>query len=288
MKKILLILMVVITSFCLTGCIKRDNMENITIYTTNYPTEYITKRLYGKFSKVKSIYPDGVNIETYKLTSKQISDYSKSDLFIFNGLSDEKVYVTKMRDVNKDLKIIDTTLSMEYDNSIEEVWLDPSNFLMVAQNIKAGLDEYIDSYYLNSYIDEQYEKLKIEASNLDAEFKNVISGGNTNVIVCDNNMFKYLEKYGLDVYVLDDKNNDFNKVSNEVKNLVRQGKIKYIFVKNNEDVSKGVKEFAEENNLEIKKWNTLSNISEIERSENKDYFSIMNENLDLLKDELYK
>lgn len=280
--------MVVITSFCLTGCIKRDNMENITIYTTNYPTEYITKRLYGKFSKVKSIYPDGVNIETYKLTSKQISDYSKSDLFIFNGLSDEKVYVTKMRDVNKDLKIIDTTLSMEYDNSIEEVWLDPSNFLMVAQNIKAGLDEYIDSYYLNSYIDEQYEKLKIEASNLDAEFKNVISGGNTNVIVCDNNMFKYLEKYGLDVYVLDDKNNDFNKVSNEVKNLVRQGKIKYIFVKNNEDVSKGVKEFAEENNLEIKKWNTLSNISEIERSENKDYFSIMNENLDLLKDELYK
>lgn len=288
MKKILLILMVVITSFCLTGCIKRDNMENITIYTTNYPTEYITKRLYGKFSKVKSIYPDGVNIETYKLTNKQISDYSKSDLFIFNGLSDEKVYVTKMRDVNKDLKIIDTTLSMEYDNSIEEVWLDPSNFLMVAQNIKAGLDEYIDSYYLNSYIDEQYEKLKIEASNLDAEFKNVISGGNTNVIVCDNNMFKYLEKYGLDVYVLDDKNNDFNKVSNEVKNLVRQGKIKYIFVKNNEDVSKGVKEFAEENNLEIKKWNTLSNISEIERSENKDYFSIMNENLDLLKDELYK
>lgn len=288
MKKILLILMVIITSFCLTGCIKRDNMENITIYTTNYPTEYITKRLYGKFSKVKSIYPDGVNIETYKLTSKQISDYSKSDLFIFNGLSDEKVYVTKMRDVNKDLKIIDTTLSMEYDNSIEEVWLDPSNFLMVAQNIKAGLDEYIDSYYLNSYIDEQYEKLKIEASNLDAEFKNVISGGNTNVIVCDNSMFKYLEKYGLDVYVLDDKNNDFNKVSNEVKNLVRQGKIKYIFVKNNEDVSKGVKEFAEENNLEIKKWNTLSNISEIERSENKDYFSIMNENLDLLKDELYK
>ena len=112
MRKITNIILILFITICLTGCIKRDNMEGITIYTTNYPSEYITKRLYGSFSKVKSIYPDGVNINNYKLTNKQLTDYSNSDLFIFNGLNNEKNYVTKMRKNNKNLKIIDTTLSM--------------------------------------------------------------------------------------------------------------------------------------------------------------------------------
>src|SRR5690625_5287963 len=138
MKKIVNILVLLCLVISLSGCIKRDSMEDITIYTTNYPTEYITRRLYGEYSDIESIYPDGVNINNYKLTNKQIEDYSKADLFIFNGLSNEKNYVESMRENNKDLKIIDTTLSMEYNNSIEELWLDPSNFLMMAQNIKTG------------------------------------------------------------------------------------------------------------------------------------------------------
>ena len=97
MRKICSIFILFVLVFSLTGCLKRDNMEDITIYTTNYPTEYITKRLYGEFSDVKSIYPDGVNINTYKLTDKQLEDYSNSDLFIFNGLSNEKDYVESMR-----------------------------------------------------------------------------------------------------------------------------------------------------------------------------------------------
>ena len=157
MKKIVNILVLLCLVISLSGCIKRDSMEDITIYTTNYPTEYITKRLYGEFSTIKSIYPDGVNINAYKLTDKQIEDYSKSNLFIFNGLSNEKDYVEPMREINKNLKIIDTTLSMEYNDSIEELWLDPSNFLMMAQNVKTGFNEYIDSYYLTNKIEENYE-----------------------------------------------------------------------------------------------------------------------------------
>ena len=84
MKRVCSLFLLIILVFSLTGCLKRDNMEDITIYTTNYPTEYITKRLYGEFSTIKSIYPDGVNINTYKLTDKQIEDYSKSNLFIFS------------------------------------------------------------------------------------------------------------------------------------------------------------------------------------------------------------
>ena len=288
MRKITNVILILFITICLTGCIKRDNMEGITIYTTNYPSEYITKRLYGSFSKVKSIYPDGVNINNYKLTDKQLADYSNSDLFIFNGLNNEKNYVTKMRKNNKNLKIIDTTLSMEYDNSIEQLWLDPSNFLMMAQNVKTGLNEYIDSYYLRNKINENYEKLKIEASNLDAKMKEIVTSASSKSIVVSSNTFKYLEKYGLKVYSLDEKNSDVNVTYKEVLKLINKGDIKYIFIKSNDKTNRYVQSLQKQTNVIVQSWHTLSNLSEIERSEKKDYFSIMNNNLERLKNELYK
>lgn len=288
MKKIIKIVTIFTLMFSLTGCLKRDSMEDITIYTTNYPTEYITQRLYGEYSEVKSIYPDGVNIKDYKLTNKQIKDYSKAQLFIFNGLSSEKNYVEKMRENNKDLKIIDTTLSMEYTNGIEELWLDPSNFLMMAQNIKTGFGEYIDSYYLNNQIEEKYEELKIEASNLDAKIKEVVSNGNSKAIVVSSNLFKYLEKYGLTVYSLDESNTDVNAVYRQVLNLVNEGSIKYIFTTASSENNSTVQKLINNTNISQQSWHTLSNLTEAERTENEDYFTLMNKNLELLKNELYK
>ena len=60
MKKLLIIFLSIL---CLTGCFKRDDMENINIYTTIYPITYITERLYGEYSNIESIYPDGVNVK---------------------------------------------------------------------------------------------------------------------------------------------------------------------------------------------------------------------------------
>lgn len=288
MKKIVNLFILFVLVFSLSGCLKRDNMEDISIYTTNYPSEYITQRLYGDYSDIKSIYPDGVNIKDYKLTNKQIEDYSKADLFIFNGISDEKDYVEKMRKDNGDLKIIDTTLSMEYTNGIEELWLDPSNFLMMAQNIKTGFGEYIDSYYLNNKIEENYEGLKIEASNLDAKFKETVSNGNSKIIVASSNLFKYLEKYGITVYSLDESNTDVNAIYRQVLNLANDGSIKYIFTIANEKSNSTVQKLLDNTNLEAVEWHTLSILTEEERSENEDYFTLMNSNLELLKNELYK
>lgn len=288
MKKIVNLFILFVLVFSLSGCLKRDNMEDISIYTTNYPSEYITQRLYGDYSDIKSIYPDGVNIKDYKLTNKQIEDYSKADLFIFNGISDEKDYVEKMRKDNGNLKIIDTTLSMEYTNGIEELWLDPSNFLMMAQNIKTGFGEYIDSYYLNNKIEENYEELKIEASNLDAKFKETVSNGNSKIIVASSNLFKYLEKYGITVYSLDESNTDVNAIYRQVLNLANEGSIKYVFTIANEKSNSTVQKLLDNTDLEDVEWHTLSILTEEERSENEDYFTLMNSNLELLKNELYK
>lgn len=283
-KKLLFILTFM---FVLTGCdFSMNNMENIEIYTTNYPSEYITSRLYGDHSTIHSIYPNGVNVYEYKLTKKQIHDYSASDLFIFNGLSDkEKEYATKMRNNNKKLKIIDTTMAMEFTDSLEMLWLDPSNFLMMAQNIKKGFGEYINNYYLNNDIDKNYESLKVDASNLDAKIKKLIENADNDTIVCSSDMLNFLEKYGLTVYSLADENNSKNQEI--VKDLIRTGKINVIFVKDNEEVEKYIKDLIKGSHVKTQTWYTLTNISEEKKNSNADYFTIMNENVDLLRNELY-
>ena len=283
MKKFISIMCLLCMCALLTGCFKRDTMEDITIYTTNYPTEYITKKLYGSHSNIYSIYPDGIIIDKYKLTNKQIKDYANASLYIYNGLSTEKSYVNKMRKTNKNLKIIDTTMSMEYNNEYEELWLDPSNFLMMAQNIKSGFEEYINNYYLNKDVSKNYNNLKIKASNLDAKIKQIVSNSNNKVIVTSSNLFKYLEKYGLTVYVINDNQKDINKA----KELVKNGIINYIFVKKDEELNNNVKDFINDTGVETAEFDTLTNLNETQRNNKEDYFSIMNSNLELLKNELY-
>ena len=76
MKKFLLMLSVFLVIIT-TGCFKRDSMEDITIYTSVYPIEYIVNQLYGENAEVNSIYPDGIIVDKYTLTDKQLENYGK-------------------------------------------------------------------------------------------------------------------------------------------------------------------------------------------------------------------
>ena len=98
LKLILLTLIIGISSF---GCLKRDKYDNININVTSYPIEYITNYLYGDYSKVNMIYPSDVDVNNYELSPKQIKDYAKADMFIYNGLSKEKNIAASLLNKNK-------------------------------------------------------------------------------------------------------------------------------------------------------------------------------------------
>lgn len=288
MKKIATILLTLTMLISTNGCLKRDNLEDIDIYTTSYPIEYITNRLYGKHSTVKSIYPDGIIIDQYELTDKQIKDYSNASLFIFNGLDTEKNYVAPIFEYNQKIKIIDTTLSMDYENYIEELWLNPSNFLMLAQNIKIGFNEYINNHYLKNDIEEKYEELKVEVSNLDAKIKLMVESSTNKTIVVADDLFKFLEdKYGLTVISLEENDNLTDKTKADVVNLITSGEISYIFTTQNREINETVNEIKNATNVELVELKTIANLTEEERKNKDDYFTLMNYNIELLKQELY-
>ena len=284
MKKIIIFLIVLCT---LTGCLKRDTMEGIEIYTTVYPLEYITNRLYGNNSTVKSIYPNGVDPFTYpSLTEKQLSDYSVASLYIFNGLTAEKDYVVPLFNHNKDLKIINASLSMKTSYGNEELWLDPSNFLQLTQNIRNGFEEYISNYYLLEEIKKNYEDLKLEVSKLDANLTVIGTNADFNTIVVTDDLFLFLKKYNINVISLD-KDSLTNKTLNDVKSLMEEEKISYIFAKKDEELSDEVKSLVDEYKVEVVYIHTLANLTNEEKGTGSPYLTIMNENIEKLKNELY-
>lgn len=286
-KKLLLCTTFLLSASLFTGCFKRDNLEDIKITTTSYPIQYITEQLYGDYSTIESIYPLGVDIKNYKLTDKQIKDYSKSSIYIFNGLSQEKDYVVPMFQYNKNIKIIDTSLSMEYTNDMEELWLDPSNFLMLAQNIKNGLQEYINDHYLKNEINKKYDELKVEISNIDANIKLAVESSSNKTIVVSSDLFKFLEKYGLTVISLEENNNLTDKTISDVKQLIKNDQISYIFLKQGEEPNRTIQRLIDQTNVETLNFNTLSNITEEENESNQNYTTLMNQNIETLKQELY-
>lgn len=205
MKKIK-ILFIILSMLFITSCsvFDSDVMENIDVYTTTYPINYLITYLYGEHSTISSIYPSGINFKEYELSEKKITEYAKSDLFVFNSQDIERDYAIKMLNENKNLKLIDTAIGITYANSLEELWLNPYNYLMMAKNIKNSLGNYITNPYLVEDINANYDKLNYELSKLDARYKETITGGSYTTIVADNDLFKFLEKYDIEVISLEE------------------------------------------------------------------------------------
>ena len=262
-------------------------MENIDIYTTIYPINYLIKYLYEDNANVYSIYPNGVNIDDYKLSEKKLNEYSRSDLFVFNSLDNERDYAVEMINRNHQLKMIDVAMGMNYEYGVEQLWLNPYNYLMMAQNVKNGLAEYITNPYLTQSIDTNFEKLQYDLSSLDASFKEMVKYSAYDTIVVDNDVFKFLEKYDLNIISLEDNDSLTTPTINEVKKLLESGRVKYIYSSSsssNDTVNELIKDYG----AELITINTMRSIDGGITNSNENYLTVMNNNIDLFKRELYK
>lgn len=342
MKKIFSkIILLAICLFIMTGCslFKSDAMDDIEIYTTIYPVNYLIKYLYGNNSTIYSIYPSEVNFKEYKLSDKKLNEYAKSSLYVFNSLDVDRDYSVEMVNINTDLKLIDVSMGMNYEYGIEELWLNPYNYLMMAQNTKNGLLQYVTNPYLISNkehtgINDKYEELQYSLSKLDADYKDVFSNASYKTIVTSNEALKSLEKYGItvislyeniveetisdnntlsdialkyninlsDILTYNNITNDNVKVGtnlkipvktidsslvNKVKKMISDGNVKYIYstsVENNNVVNDLIKNYNIENII----INSMYSIDGGITNTNENYFTIMNNNLELFKKELYK
>lgn len=285
-KTIYTLIITFITIFLTTGCFTNDNMEDIHIVTSDYPTEYLANYLYKNSATVSKIYPNDVNIKTYKLTNKIIKDTAKKDLFIYNGLGNARDIATKLLDKNESIKIIDSTYGMSSNYTLEESWLNPANLLMMAKNIKVGLEEYISNQTLKDKINANYDELEIIISELDAQIKLIASNSiNKNLIVSDSSL-NWLSKYGFTIYDLSSTLTDKDKET--IKDLYKNKKVSYIIMVSNSEENSFIKDLVNNYKAVKVEFDRLDNITEENKDNDLDFISIYNNNLEILKKELFE
>ena len=100
-------------------------------------------------------------------------------------------------------------------------------------------------------------------------------------------MLKFLEKYNLTVISLEENDNLTETTINEVKKMINNSQIKYIYSANNE-TNNTCKNLIDNHNLELITLNTMQSIDGGITNSNENYITVMHNNLDLLNKELYK
>ena len=174
---------------------------------------------------------------------------------------------------------MDSNFGMEIQYGLEELWLNPSNLLMISQNIKNGLEEFIDSKYIKEEINEAYDELKVELSELDAQIKLINEQASNKTLIVASPALQFLSKYDFNVIYV---NQDEKKIKDAIS-LINDQKVKYIYILESEEENTGFKKIKNETKVETITINTLDNLTDEERDNKKDYISLMNDNLELFR-----
>ncbi len=285
MKKILFLILM---SLSLTGCFENSNFSDDITYVTIYPIEYISNYLYSDYSEINSIYPNEINIEEYSLTDKQKNNYSSANTFVYNGISNEVDLAVEFLNKNKELEIIDAMKSMNYKYGLEELWLDPSHYLMMARNVKESLIDYEENVYIKEDIDEKYKELKITISEMDVNLTMIGKNASHNHIVVANDVLSFLSKYNIEVISLDSNNSNYDRNYKTASTLASDKDILYVYKLKGSQLSDSLNNLVDTYELEVIEIDTMINLTEDQRKNGENYVSIMNDNIDKLKRELLK
>ncbi len=267
--------------FLVTGCnLTKDSLEDATIYTTVYPIEFLTEFLYSDYAKIESIYPNGADINNYELTEKQIKEYAKGDLFIYNGLSNEKNITKDLINHNDNLLIIDVANGLNYTYGIQELWMSPNNYLMLAKNIKDYLIEYLSSQSIIDYVNEKYLELSEILSLKDADLRAIgkeAKEKGTNIIVVSNDVFNFLENYGFEVISLDENTLTDSSLNSIKTNFEKENYTTILVLDNNytENINNIVDEF-DANVIDIKSMSVFEDNDD-------DYLTVMEQFINIIR-----
>ena len=284
-KLCVLTLLIVFMTSCVK--VKINEFENSNIITTSYPLVFFTNSLYGDHAKVKSIYPNETNPNNLKFNDKQLDNFASNNLYIYLGQDSEQSKIAiELKNKNPNILLIDAGVGIN-TNSRQELLLNPSNILMMAKNIKKGLEEYINNTYISKNIEKNLNDLNVKISEIDAELRLTYTNSKYKTLVVTSNSLKFLEKYGFEVVSLD-KLTRTNEDINYFKQLVKKGLVNYIYSLENIEDDDVITNLIKTTGVKKLTIRSLDTITDEEEKLNKNYYQIMNENIDLIKKETYK
>lgn len=288
MKNTFFIIIILLSIFIL-NCNKnnnknsdKDNSGKLQIYTSIYPIYDFTKKIGGEKISVYNMTKAGAEPHDFEITSKDMANLSKADLFIYNGGGMEH-WVDTIKEALKDIKYINTSSNINENNLDPHFWLSPINAKIQMENIKNGLIE-IDSENKN-YYESNYNLYANRLTELDEKIKTSLSDiKNRNLVLTHPAFGHFCKEYSLNqIAIARDEANP--KAMAEIIEFIKSNNVRTIFYEEFSS-SKLVDSIAKETGIKILTLNPIESLSEENIASGEDYFSIMEKNLISLSDGL--
>lgn len=180
------------------------------------PQKYFAEKITGERFKVNVMVPPGANPENYEFTPADLKNAADAEIFFANGYIDfERVFVSKISSVNKNLKIIDLSKGAELIECIGEDkhehhsgGVDPHTWLStkeVKTQVKLILDAVIaaDTAGRLTYLS-NYNSFMQEIDSLDARIRSMLAGLTSRKFIIYHPSLSYFSRdYNLDQHSIE-------------------------------------------------------------------------------------
>lgn len=312
-RKLFTLPFVLMIAFLFTGCSNQKEeatktKEQLSVYTTIFPLADFAKKIGGDYVNVETIYPPGADSHTYEPSQKQMVQVAKADLFVYNGAGLEPS-AEKMEKAlqNENVKIVNASQGIELISSSEEeqhdheeghtedehhhhdkdphVWLDPTLAMKQAEKIKDALVELQPEH--KAEFEKNFAALQTDFTNLDDQFKSVAANAKTKEILVSHAAYGYWEqRYGfkqIPVAGISASDEPSQKELANITKIAKEHNLKYILFETF-STPKVAEVIQKETGTKILRINHLATISEDDAKKNKDYFTLMEENVNALKE----
>lgn len=314
----MLITLLLPVSLFLAGCGKETGTETgpsaqdkLTIYTTVYPLKFFTEEIGKDLVNVKSIYPPGADEHSFEISQKDMMKLADSDLFIYVGLglegfvkkaeqtlknenvtllaAGEHIQFEDHEDAHEDGHEQDAGHEKEDDGHNHgdidpHVWIDPVYASDLAKTIKDELVKQLPEK--KDQLEENYQVLVEHLDDLNKQFETVIHQAKHKEFIVSHAAYGYWEdRYGIQQISIAGLSSTAEPSQKELQNIISTAKehdLKYIFFEQNIS-SKLAETVQTEINATPLILHNLSVLTDDDISNNRTYFTIMEDNLKALE-----
>ncbi|NLY18197.1 MAG: zinc ABC transporter substrate-binding protein [Clostridiaceae bacterium] len=319
----IIIMMVLVLSSCNSrNTVRPGGAGKVSVYTSFYIMYDFAGKIAGDKAEIINMVPSGAEPHDWEPTPKDIAGLYHADLFIYNGCGMEGWADKVIESLNSpDLAVVETSRNIKARKAAEHehnhnhdhagdryhdhdhghleennlhscgkdgydphVWLDPQNAKIQMEAIKDGLIQVDPTN--RKYYEDNFEFYARKLDDLDRAYKKSVQEFTRREIVVSHEAFGYLcDAYGLVQIAIEGISGESEptpaKMAQIIK-FVKENDVKVIFFE--ELASPKVAEtIARETGAVTDKLNPLEGLSEEDLKAGKDYFSVMEENLEALK-----
>lgn len=261
---------------------KKAGEKNLLVTTSFYPLAFLAEEIGGDKVFVTNLTPAGAEPHDFEPSARDMAKMEQSRVLIVNGLGLEPWIENAQKNIDPkktNLLIVGEgrDISRKGDSHI---WLSPAIMYGMAKEIAltfAEADTANGATYFNNL-----EIFKNKINVLDDEYRSGLTQCKLKSFVTSHNAFGYLaDNYGLEQIPIAGLSPDAEpspKTLGDIVNFAKQRNVKYIFFESlaNPKLSETI---ASEIGAKTLVLNPLEGLTEQDRLEGKNYFSIMRENL---------